>query len=68
MMIAYSREELVPYAERAVEVSREAGMQALLVDEFLKDAIEVDVDCVCDGKRAVIGGHEERCGCRARSP
>ncbi len=65
MMIAYSREELEVYAHAAVEAARDAGTTTILVDEFLKDAIEVDVDCVSDGKRAVIGGvmqHIEEAG------
>ena len=65
MMIAYTRAELESYIHLAVEAARDAGTQAILVDEFLKDAIEVDVDCVCDGKRAVIGGvmqHIEEAG------
>ncbi len=39
------------FVTRAFEAAREAGTQTILVDEFLKDAIEVDVDCVADGKR-----------------
>jgi carbamoyl-phosphate synthase large subunit len=65
MMIAYSRAELEGYVHLAVEAARDAGTQTILVDEFLKDAIEVDVDCVCDGKRAIIGGvmqHIEEAG------
>ena len=65
MMIAYSRAELESYIHLAVEAARDAGTQTILVDEFLKDAIEVDVDCVADGKRAVIGGvmqHIEEAG------
>jgi carbamoyl-phosphate synthase large subunit len=65
MMIAYSRTELQAYVHLAVEAARDAGTQTILVDEFLKDAIEVDVDCVSDGKRAVIGGvmqHIEEAG------
>ena len=65
MSIAYSRAELTAYIQLAVEAARDAGTQAILVDEFLKDAIEVDVDCVADGKRAVIGGvmqHIEEAG------
>jgi len=65
MMIAYSRTELESYIHLAVEAARDAGTQTILVDEFLKDAIEVDVDCVSDGKRAVIGGvmqHIEEAG------
>jgi carbamoyl-phosphate synthase large subunit len=65
MMIAYSRTELEHYIHLAVEAAADAGGQTILVDEFLKDAIEVDVDCVADGKRAVIGGvmqHIEEAG------
>jgi carbamoyl-phosphate synthase large subunit len=65
MMIAYSRAELEAYVHLAIEAARDAGTQTILVDEFLKDAIEVDVDCVADGKRAVIGGvmqHIEEAG------
>jgi carbamoyl-phosphate synthase large subunit len=65
MMIAYSREELESYVHLAVEAAKDAGTQTILVDEFLKDAVEVDVDCVSDGKRAVIGGvmqHIEEAG------
>jgi carbamoyl-phosphate synthase large subunit len=65
MMIAYTRSELDAYVQVAVEVARDTGAATILVDEFLKDAIEVDVDCVCDGKHAVIGGvmqHIEEAG------
>jgi len=65
MMIAYSRAELEAYIHYAVEAARDAGTQAILVDEFIKDAIEVDVDCIADKKRAVIGGvmqHIEEAG------
>ncbi len=65
MLIAYSHEELEGYVQQIVEAAREAGTTTILVDEFLKDAIEVDVDCLCDGKRAVIGGvmqHIEEAG------
>jgi carbamoyl-phosphate synthase large subunit len=65
MTIAYTRAELEAYVALAVEAARDAGTQAILIDEFLKDAIEVDVDCVADGKRAVIGGvmqHIEEAG------
>ena len=65
MMIAYTRTELDAYVHLAVEVAKDTGAPTILVDEFLKDAIEVDVDCVCDGKRAVIGGvmqHIEEAG------
>ncbi len=65
MMIAYSRQELESYVHLAVEAAKDAGTQTILVDEFLKDAVEVDVDCVADGRRAVIGGvmqHIEEAG------
>ena len=65
MMIAYSPAEFELYVHRAFEAARDAGAQTILIDEFLKDAIEVDVDCLCDGKRAVIGGvmqHIEEAG------
>jgi carbamoyl-phosphate synthase large subunit len=65
MIIAYSREELDLFVARAFEAAKEAGTPTILVDEFLKDAIEVDVDCVADGRRCVIGGvmqHIEEAG------
>jgi len=65
MTIAYTRSELEAYVGLAMEAARDAGTQTILIDEFLKDAIEVDVDCVADGKRAVIGGvmqHIEEAG------
>ena len=49
----------------ALEAVADAGTQTILVDEFLKDAIEVDVDCVSDGTDVVIGGllqHIEEAG------
>ena len=51
MTIAYTRAELEAYVALAVEAARDAGTQTILIDEFLKDAIEVDVDCVC-GRQA----------------
>jgi carbamoyl-phosphate synthase large subunit len=66
MMNCWSEEELSAYVELAIEAAREeGGSQTLLIDQFLKNAIEVDVDCVSDGKRAVIGGvmqHIEEAG------
>jgi carbamoyl-phosphate synthase large subunit len=52
-------------ATHLVEVARAAPGAAILVDRFLDDAVEVDVDCVADGTRVVIGGvmeHLERAG------
>jgi carbamoyl-phosphate synthase large subunit len=65
MMTCFNEDDLRAYAELAIEAAREAGTQTLLIDQFLRNAIEVDVDCVCDGKRAVIGGvmqHIEEAG------
>jgi carbamoyl-phosphate synthase large subunit len=65
MMICHSDADLSAYVALAVEAAREAGTQTILVDEFLKGAIEVDVDSLCDGKEAVIGGvmqHVEEAG------
>jgi len=65
MMIVYARSELDVFVTRAFEAAREAGTQTILVDEFLKDAIEIDVDVVSDGKRCVMGGvmqHIEEAG------
>jgi len=65
MMICHSDADLSAYVSLAVEAAREAGTQTILVDEFLRGAIEVDVDSLCDGKQAVIGGvmqHVEEAG------
>src|SRR5262249_44002700 len=44
MMICHSDADLTAYVDLAVQAAREAGTQTILVDEFLRDAIEVDVD------------------------
>jgi carbamoyl-phosphate synthase large subunit len=65
MEIVHSQEELARYMTVALEAVADAGTQTILVDEFLKDAIEVDVDCVSDGNDVVIGGllqHIEEAG------
>ncbi len=65
MMICHDEEDLRAYVHLAVEAAREAGTQTILIDEFLSDAIEVDVDAVGDGKKVVIGGvmqHIEEAG------
>jgi carbamoyl-phosphate synthase large subunit len=65
MEIVHSQEELSRYMTAALEAVADAETQTILVDEFLKDAIEVDVDCVSDGKDVVIGGllqHIEEAG------
>ncbi|HEY3497779.1 MAG TPA: carbamoyl-phosphate synthase large subunit [Polyangiaceae bacterium] len=66
MMTCWSGAELESYVGVAIDAARdEGGSQTLLIDQFLKSAIEVDVDLVSDGKRAVIGGvmqHIEEAG------
>lgn len=66
MTICWSNEELEAYVGLAMEAAHQEGLpQTLLIDEFLKNAVEVDVDCVSDGRRAVIGGvmqHVEAAG------
>jgi carbamoyl-phosphate synthase large subunit len=62
MQIVYSDEELRHYMRTAVEASPE---RPVLIDRFLDDAVEVDVDCIADGTDAVIGAimeHIEQAG------
>jgi len=62
MQIVYEESQLREFAARAMESS---PGHPLLIDKFLNQAIEVDVDSVCDGERVVIGGimeHIEQAG------
>ncbi|HIO17241.1 MAG TPA: carbamoyl-phosphate synthase large subunit, partial [Gammaproteobacteria bacterium] len=62
MEIVYSRNELQRYFSHAIRVSNESPV---LLDRFLSDAIEVDIDVVCDGREVMIGGvmeHIEEAG------
>jgi len=62
MEIVYNEEELEYYMENAVQASADSP---ILLDRFLDDAIEVDVDAICDGKQVLIGGimqHIEQAG------
>ncbi len=62
MEIVYNEEELRRYMSDAVKVSNNSPV---LLDHFLDDAIEVDVDAVCDGHDVIIGGimeHIEQAG------
>jgi len=52
MEIVFSEKALEQYMRRAAEVSPD---HPVLVDQFLEDATEVDVDALCDGKHVVIG-------------
>ncbi len=62
MKIAYSEESLRRYAQDAMVVSEG---RPLFMDRFLRDAVEVDVDVLCDGETTVVGGvmeHIEEAG------
>jgi carbamoyl-phosphate synthase large subunit len=62
MVIAYDEETVVRYMKEAVEYSHD---RPVLIDHFLEDAIEVDVDALSDGEDVVIGGimqHIEEAG------
>ncbi|OOE43398.1 carbamoyl phosphate synthase large subunit [Salinivibrio kushneri] len=62
MEIVYDETDLRRYFNEAVSVSHESPV---LLDHFLDDATEVDIDAVCDGETAVIGGimeHIEQAG------
>ncbi|HCD04118.1 MAG TPA: hypothetical protein DEQ60_02210, partial [Methylophaga sp.] len=50
MEIVYNEEELQRYMQTAVSVSNDSPV---LLDRFLDDAIEVDVDAICDGKEVL---------------
>ncbi|MDH3282575.1 MAG: carbamoyl-phosphate synthase large subunit, partial [Gammaproteobacteria bacterium] len=56
MEIVHNEEDLQNYTRVAIRVSNESPV---LLDRFLSDAIEVDVDAVCDGEQVVIGGMME---------
>ncbi len=53
MEIVHSREDLENYMLAAISVSNDSPV---LLDRFLSDAIEVDVDAICDGEAVYIGG------------
>jgi carbamoyl-phosphate synthase large subunit len=57
MAIVYGERELEGYIREAVEVTPDAPV---LIDRFLEDAFEMDVDAVADGTDAVIGGIMEQ--------
>jgi carbamoyl-phosphate synthase large subunit len=62
MEIVHQQSDLERYMREAVKVSNDSPV---LLDRFLNDAIEVDVDAVCDGKTVLIGGimeHIEQAG------
>jgi carbamoyl-phosphate synthase large subunit len=62
MEICYSKDTLAAYLKANVKASQE---HPLLLDRFLEDAIEVDVDALCDGEEACVAGimqHVEEAG------
>ncbi len=62
MKLAYSSRELADYMQTALDVTPE---RPVLIDKFLEDAIELDLDLVSDGREVFIGGimeHIEEAG------
>jgi len=62
MEVVHSTDDLAAYMDAAIQVSNQSPV---LLDRFLDLATEVDVDCVCDGERVLIGGvmeHIEQAG------
>jgi carbamoylphosphate synthase large subunit/REP element-mobilizing transposase RayT len=62
MELVYNDKDLERYMESAIEVSPD---RPVLVDRFLEDAMEVDVDCISDGETTVVGAimeHIEQAG------
>jgi len=62
MEIVHNERDLRTYMDEAVQVSNDSPV---LLDRFLDLAVEVDVDCICDGTDVVIGGvmeHIEQAG------
>ena len=62
MEIVYSKKQLIDYVVRSADVTEG---HPILIDEFLEDAFEFDVDALCDGESVHIGGimqHIEEAG------
>ena len=62
MVIVYEEEELKNYMEKAVEIGND---KPILIDKFLDNALELDIDCISDGKDVSVAGimeHVERAG------
>ena len=62
MEIVHDEDDLRRYMREAVKVSNESPV---LLDRFLDDAIEIDIDAICDGEEVLIGGimeHIEQAG------
>ena len=68
MEIVYSEEMLADYISRATEISAD---RPVLVDRFLDDAVEIDVDALYDGTELFLGGvmeHIEEAGIHSGTP
>ena len=62
MELLYTNQDLENYLQNKIQIS---SKNPLLIEKFLDDAIEVDIDLICDGKEAVVGGvlqHIEEAG------
>ncbi|MEA3548599.1 MAG: carbamoyl-phosphate synthase large subunit, partial [Thermodesulfobacteriota bacterium] len=62
MRIVYNERDLNEYMTSAIDISPE---RPILIDKFLKDAVEIDVDAISDGETTIIGGimeHIEEAG------
>ncbi|MBA3002670.1 MAG: carbamoyl-phosphate synthase large subunit [Desulfurivibrio sp.] len=62
MRIVYNEKDLASYMNSAIDVSPD---RPILIDKFLKDAVEIDVDAISDGENTIIGGimqHIEEAG------
>ena len=62
MKIIYSKDSLVDYLKNEIKISQE---NPILIDQFLEDAFEYDVDAICDGERVLVMGimeHIEEAG------
>lgn len=67
MEIVYGREQLTSYVQRALDAAIATGghLAPILIDRFLDDAIEIDVDAIYDGEDLYLGGvmeHIEEAG------
>src|SRR5574344_867842 len=65
MVIVYKEQYLRKFVQMAAEV---AEGKPILIDRFLEDAVELDVDCISDGHETVIGAileHVEPAGCHS---
>src|SRR5205823_4336620 len=62
MQIVHDEQDLVQFVKEAVEAAPD---HPILIDKFLEDSLEIDVDAVADGERSVVGGvmeHIEKAG------